>query len=271
MLFFGVSVTAYTTKKSVKKGAKFWAKRASDIGYRGIIGEGFPEIMPTPALTIENVAKSFGARRVLRGVSLTVSGGEAVAVTGANGSGKSTLLKIVAGLLRSSSGTVTWTADGKTTTEAEARRALVSYAAPDLSFYPELTARENLLFFAEARHLPVTATDAEGLLNSVGLTGRGGDPVSAYSSGMKQRLRLAFARMLNAPILLLDEPSLALDINGVGLVAETIAAQRAKGGVTLLATNDPREMGLGDTVMALGDLYPLAPLPLSPAPHLGSG
>jgi len=204
-------------------------------------------------LMVEAVGKSFGARRALRQVTLTVGGGEVVAVTGPNGSGKSTLLRIVTGLLRPTRGAVTLTTDRGEAREAVERRRCVGYAAPDLTFYPELTGRENLEFFERVRGRDTAGDACDAVLEAVGLGGRGNDRVAAYSSGMRQRLRLAFARMAEAPVLLLDEPSLALDEQGVRLVAELVAAQRAAGGVTLLATNDAREAALGDRAIVMGE------------------
>jgi len=203
-----------------------------------------------PLLAVNKVRKSFGARRVLQNVTFEAWAGEVIAVTGANGSGKSTLLKIIAGLARASSGAVTV----KGATDGAVRRASVAYAGPDIAFYPELSGQENIMFFARASgevSLDVAATDA--LLASVGLAGRGNDAVGAYSSGMRQRLRLAFAQMrTGASLLLLDEPSLALDETGVPLIAAMVRAHVARGGVALLATNDAREAALGDRTLALG-------------------
>ena len=124
---------------------------------------------------------------------------------------------------------------------------MVGYCAPDLSLYPELTGTENLRFFAEVRGERITDAIITERLNAVGLTGRGKDMVAAYSSGMRQRLRLAFAvRDGNMPILLLDEPSLALDSGGVAIVEAIIARQKAQSGIVLLATNDAREVAWAD-------------------------
>lgn len=212
-------------------------------------------------LTLTGVRKSYGARRVLHDLSLSAEGGEVVAVTGPNGSGKSTLLKIVAGLLRPTRGEVSVSiggASGQVAREGSERLRLVGYAAPDLMLYPELTGRENLRFFDEVRGGLVRAEGYNILLDRVGLKGRGDDPVSAYSSGMRQRLRLAFATMNNPPLLLLDEPSLALDERGVSLVGELVAEQSARNGLTLLATNDAREAALGDRAVAIGGRAELA-------------
>lgn len=202
---------------------------------------------PDLCLTLENIRKSYGTRRVLSGITRTVRSGECLAIVGANGSGKSTLLKIVAGVLRPTRGEVSIGMDGKKITDASERRGYVGYCAPDLSLYPELSGIENLRFFAEVRGEVVQNRDMEQRLSAVGLAGRGRDFVSAYSSGMKQRLRLAFAcRDGNVPLLLLDEPSLALDSGGVALVEEIILRQKRNGGITLLATNDAREAAWAD-------------------------
>lgn len=199
------------------------------------------------SLKMENIGKAYGTRRVLSGISQTVYGGECLAIVGANGSGKSTLLKIVAGVLRPSRGEVAIGLSGQKIRDGNERRKLVGYCAPDLSLYPELTGSENLRFFAEVRGESVAGDVLQARLERVGLGGRGKDVVSAYSSGMRQRLRLAFAyRGGDVPVLLLDEPSLALDSEGVSLVEEMIARQKANGGITLLATNDAREAAWAD-------------------------
>ncbi|GAB4455250.1 MAG: heme ABC exporter ATP-binding protein CcmA [Armatimonadaceae bacterium] len=211
--------------------------------------------MDTPvSLRLNAVSKSYGARRVLRDVSLEVLGGEVFAIVGPNGSGKSTLLRIVAGLLRPTRGTVhVVTATGEQT-ETVARRRFVAYTSPEMAFYPELSGRENLLFFEAVRGRSSAIAEAacREALERVGLGKRGSDRVAAYSSGMRQRLRLAFAWLADAPFLLLDEPSLALDTDGVSLIGEMVAAQRQRNGVTLLATNNAEEAKLGDRAIVLG-------------------
>jgi heme exporter protein A len=200
-------------------------------------------------LRLEGVGKRYGLRRVLQNITLNARCGEVVVVTGENGSGKSTLLKIIAGLLRPSRGEVIISG----AKEAAARRFLVGYAAPDLHLYSELTAHENLAFYYQVRTGTAESRERrERRLETVGLGGRGDDLLTTYSSGMRQRMRLAFATGHEVPLLLLDEPSLALDVKGVALVGEIIARQRQQGGATLLATNDPREATLGDRVIALG-------------------
>ncbi|RYG77028.1 MAG: ABC transporter ATP-binding protein, partial [Alphaproteobacteria bacterium] len=146
---------------------------------------------PDLCLSLSDIRKNYGTRRVLRGVTRTVPGGICLAITGTNGSGKSTLLKVVAGLLRPSRGEVVMRVGGNEITDAMQRRMMVGYCAPDLALYPELTGAENLRFFADVRGENVSDGVLSERLNAVGLTGRGKDLVSAYSSGMRQRLMAA--------------------------------------------------------------------------------
>lgn len=203
-------------------------------------------------LHLAHISKRYGARRAVRDVSLDACGGEVLVIEGPNGSGKSTLLRMVAGLLRPSAGTVTLHVGGVSLDPSERRRS-VGYAAPDLSLYVELTGRENLNFFAAVRSMPLSLEQSSRMLGAVGLDGRGDECVSAYSSGMRQRLRLAFA-LLHAPrVLLLDEPSAMLDEAGAEMVRTLVAGHAAAGGLTLLATNDPREKTFGERCLVLGN------------------
>jgi heme exporter protein A len=201
------------------------------------------------ALELSDLAAGYGARRVLAGVSLTLRAGETLVVAGQNGSGKSTLLRLLCGLQRPTAGRVTYVVGGRRYRPDEAR-ALVGWVAPDLQLYRELTAIENLEFFASVRGLRRERAELEALLEQVGLGGRGGDLLAAYSSGMAQRLRYAYALLHRPPVLLLDEPTVTLDERGAALVERIVAAQRERG-IAVIATNDPRELRYGDYVLRL--------------------
>src|SRR5438093_12028307 len=125
-----------------------------------------------------------------------------MAVVGPNGAGKSTLLRILAGLLRPSEGSTTLKLGGAAI-RARERRRWIGFAAPELAFYPELSVAENLGFAAEARGLTAVPEAVVGALDEVGLIGRAKDRVAALSSGMMQRLRLAFALLHRPAVLLL--------------------------------------------------------------------
>ena len=191
----------------------------------------------------------YGARVALEPLSFEAAGPGVVAVTGENGSGKSTLLRIVAGLLRPSGGRVTLS-EGAAEVGAKVRHRVVGLATPELHFYEEFSARENLRFAAEARVLPDAAAAVSRALASVGLESRASDRVSDFSSGMKQRLRLAFAVLHDPLLVLLDEPGSHLDEAGrtvVRQITERIGRER----LVMLATNDSREMDLAGTRIEL--------------------
>ena len=201
-------------------------------------------------LLLENVAAAYGARPVLANVTLTLVAGEVLVVTGANGSGKSTLLRLLSGLQRPTHGAITYELAGKGYAPSEAG-PLLGWVAPDLALYRELSALENLRFFADVRGLRRADAELEALLERVGLAGRSHDRVASYSTGMTQRLRYAYALLHAPPVLLLDEPTATLDERGMALVERLVAEQRAAG-ITVVATNDPRELRWGDYVLELG-------------------
>lgn len=202
-------------------------------------------------LQLDEVSKSFGHRTVLLGVCAEARTGEALVITGHNGSGKSTLLSLIAGLGRPDAGEIRMLEDGHPVS-GEQRRNFISLVAPDLTFYPELTALENLEFFARVRSLEWDRRAARALLDRVGLSGRGDDLVGEFSSGMRVRLKYAAALQPEPRVLLLDEPTAMLDTGGVQIVEEIIAEQRRRG-VLVLATNDPAEVRHGDLFLHLGD------------------
>ena len=201
-------------------------------------------------LIAHDLAASYGARTVFSGVSLEISQGEVLVVSGANGSGKSTFLRLLAGLQQATAGDVVYDYAGRGWLPREAG-PLIGWVAPDLALYRELTARENLRFFAEVRRLRLSDAEIDDLLAQIGLGGRGDDRLSAYSSGMAQRLRYAYALIHRPPVLLLDEPTVTLDARGAEVVDQVIARQR-RSGIVVVATNDPRELRYADLLLEFG-------------------
>ncbi|HSS44841.1 MAG TPA: ABC transporter ATP-binding protein [Thermoanaerobaculia bacterium] len=201
-------------------------------------------------LEARDLSKSFAGPPLFTALSFRVEKG-LFAVTGRNGSGKTTLIKILASLLRPGAGTVRIERAGKELSGDE-RRLAVGWAGPDLAFYDDLSAVENLVFFRKAAGWRVDATELERRLADSGL-----DPLSArrrvggYSTGMKQRLRIAFALLFDPPVLLLDEPALGLDAEGRAAVEGVIAGRRREA-VVVVASNDPRDFAQPDQVIELG-------------------
>ncbi|MFZ9858456.1 MAG: ABC transporter ATP-binding protein [Roseiflexaceae bacterium] len=201
------------------------------------------------ALELDQITLDYGARRVLFDISLTVTHGQVLVVTGSNGSGKSTLLRVICGLQRQNAGNV-WFHVNDQRHDPLHMRHLIGWMAPDLMLYRELTGHENLRFFADVRGMIIGDDEIEALLTEVGLGGRGGDLLATYSSGMTHRLRYAYALLHQPPLLLLDEPSVMLDKTGHDLLERVVMRQRAHG-ITVIATNDPREQRFADLLMRL--------------------
>ena len=203
----------------------------------------------SPSVTLDDVTQRFGRRLIFSNVRGGVQQGGVLVITGANGSGKSTLLRIVAGLQHASGGTVTVNVDGRSLNLTD-RRPYLGYAAPDLILYRELSGAENLELFARLRGVTLTRDRLVSLLEKVGLRGRGRDYVANYSSGMRQRLKFAFALLHEPPILLLDEPTANLDAEGAVMARSVVDEQRGRG-LAIVATNEAREVAWGDSVVTL--------------------
>jgi heme exporter protein A len=197
------------------------------------------------SVEFEKVSKRFGNRTVLASVSGALEPGRVLVVAGPNGAGKSTLLNILAGVLRPSRGEVAYRGgDGPLPRSRWFER--LGMASPDMSVYEELSALENLHFFARLRGLAVADAVLGGLLEGLGLPAREQTRlVGTYSSGMRQRVKLAQAVLHEPPVLMLDEPSSNLDAAGHEAVAGLVARFRSRAAVAV-ATNDPREIAWGD-------------------------
>jgi heme exporter protein A len=200
-------------------------------------------------VVVKNLTKAYRYRKLFSDLSFVVEENTVFAVLGANGAGKTTLLRIICDLAPVTSGKVEITVGGRLLETAE-RRALLGLVSPDLELYGELSALENLEFFAGVRGTPFSREKAREMLEYVGLKGRGHDFVSTYSSGMKQRLKYAYALFHDPRILILDEPTSNLDSKGVALVEQVIRRQRERG-IVIMATNEQREVSYADRTLSL--------------------
>jgi len=173
-------------------------------------------------------AKVYGAQRAVESLTLDVAPGEAVALLGPNGSGKTTCLKAAAGLIHPSAGDVLLGQPPRSASEPEARRVL-SFLPQRVAFPEALSGQEVVEFYRALRGV-ASARTAE-VLHFASLNGAGARAVGTYSGGMLQRLGLAVAMLPDAPVLLLDEPTAALDPDGLcafyGLVERRRAQHKA--------------------------------------------
>ncbi len=209
------------------------------------------------ALKVSGLRRVFNRRTVFSGIDFEISGSDSLTITGRNGSGKSTLLKILAGVLSPTRGSVELSLDEKTIT-ADERYGYIAFVAPYLQLYDEFSAIENLTFFRRVRGLPIVPSTLVDLLSRFGLRERKDDPLRTYSSGMKQRVKYAFALLHEPPMLLLDEPTSNLDAEGIETVHQVIEEQEQRG-MVIMATNNADELHLCKRILDLDALRQHSP------------
>lgn len=202
-------------------------------------------------IQIDKLIKAFGSRLVLRGVDLTINEGDFVALMGANGAGKTTLLHIVATLSKPTGGTISIGGYSTANSATELRR-FIGLVSHKTLLYDDLTADQNLRFYAQMYDVPNASNRIETVLNQVGLWGRQHDPVRTYSRGMQQRLAIARAMLHNPSILLLDEPDTGLDQHAADRLSELLSAVGAHQRTILMTTHNlERGLSLGNRVVIL--------------------
>lgn len=207
-------------------------------------------------IRFENIEKRFGTLSALRRIRFEVVPGECVALAGRNGSGKTTLLRVAAGLVRPSSGELTFSShtqaataipDGAPNSATNAASAVpakipAGFVAHATMVYDELTAEENLLLFARLQETPNAPARVQQLLQEVGLFERRASLVRTFSRGMRQRVAIARALLHEPSILLLDEPATGLDPQGVAWLAATLRHLRDAGRTILMSLHGESEI-----------------------------
>jgi len=202
-------------------------------------------------IQLQQITKTFGARIVLRNLNLTIHEGDFITLMGANGVGKTTLLHLVASLSKPTAGNIIINGYNLAQNAQELRR-FIGLVSHKTLLYDDLTADQNLQFYAKLYNVTQATARIETLLQQVGLWGRQHDPVRVYSRGMQQRLSIARALLHNPPILLLDEPDTGLDQQAAAklsnLLLEVSGQQR-----TILMTTHNFEWGVskGNRVVML--------------------
>jgi heme exporter protein A len=188
-------------------------------------------------IQLRGIIKNYGFHPVLRGVELHVRQGEFVTLVGPNGAGKSTLLRIVATLLRPTAGDVR-VGGWPLITHAEQVRRHIGLVSHQSLLYRDLSAADNLLFFARLYGLADAGQRVQAALRQVGLLARQRDAVGTYSRGMVQRLAIARATLHEPDVLLLDEPYTGLDQEAAALLDELLRREAANGRTILMITHD---------------------------------
>jgi len=200
-------------------------------------------------ITLNNVGKRFNREWIFRKFSYQFQQGKSYAITGSNGSGKSTLLQVIAGSLTHNEGSIELKNDQQSTTN-EQLYTQISIAAPYLELIEEMTAKEMLQFHTQFK--PLVALPVEEILKTVGLQNAIHKQIRYYSSGMKQRLKLAQAFFSDTPVLLLDEPTTNLDAEGIALYQQLISNYTSNK-LVIVSSNDTEEYAFCGAVIRIGD------------------
>ena len=195
-----------------------------------------------PAVELLNLSKSIDERPILRNVTLTIQAGQFLAVLGANGTGKSTLLKIVSTLMPPSSGELRLFGQRASGGSVELRRN-IGLIGHQSMLYRDLSAAENLQFFARLYSAADPAARARQMLDMIGLSERANDPIKNFSRGMVQRVAIARALLHDPALLLADEPFDGLDAPSIESL-EKLLAQLNEAGKTIVMVNHDIEQSL---------------------------
>jgi heme exporter protein A len=192
-----------------------------------------------PVVATDNLTRTFGTRRAVDGVSISVNPGEVLAIFGPNGAGKTTLLRILGGILKPSSGRAT--VGGVALPGGPQVRRRTGIVSHHSLLYDALTARENVEFAAKLYGVANVPAKAERALSSMQIVDRADTPVRSLSRGMKQRVSIARAIVHDPDVVLADEPFTGLDIIGSKALSSLLSGLRDKGAALVLVTHNVDE------------------------------
>lgn len=191
-------------------------------------------------ITLQQAAKRFKQNWIFKSLSTSFIIGEKYAITGPNGSGKSTLLQVLTGHIKLSAGTIEWSTENEIIEDTYLLHQYLSVAAPYLELIEEMTADE-LLDFHFSFKLRKQDIGNEAILALTGLQDAAHKQIQYFSSGMKQRLKLAQAFFSDTPLLFLDEPCTNLDLSGIEMF-HTLLMQHTTGRLVVICSNDESDI-----------------------------
>jgi heme exporter protein A len=195
---------------------------------------------PTPpAVEVSGLSRTFGRRRAVDSVDLSLSAGDCLALFGPNGAGKTTLLRVIAGLLKPTRGTVR--VGGRSLRDDAAARGQLGLISHQSMLYRALTSRENVEFAARLYGVPDPRSAALRALERMRITDRADTPVRALSRGLQQRVSIARAIVHEPVVVLLDEPYTGLDAAGGAALTDMLLTLRASGASLILVTHNVEE------------------------------
>jgi ABC-2 type transport system ATP-binding protein len=195
-------------------------------------------VADSPVLECHALRRAFGDLVAVDGVGFQIAAGETYGLLGPNGAGKTTTISMIAGLLERDAGEVTIGGKPMTTRTVQAKIAL-GYVPQDLAIYPDLSALENLIFFARLYGMSRSQAKsrAREVLNLIGLTDRATDQTGKYSGGMKRRLNIGLGLLNHPKLLILDEPTVGVDPQSRNAILESVSGFSDAGMAVLYTTH----------------------------------
>ncbi|MBI5816112.1 MAG: heme ABC exporter ATP-binding protein CcmA [Nitrospinae bacterium] len=197
----------------------------------------------SPLIELRSIVKRFGRVTALDHVDLGVAAGESLTIFGPNGAGKTTLLRMIAGLVKPSGGELMIAGEDVTHGHHDELRRRIGYISHQSLVYADLTAMENLVFFARLYGVADPERKGAELLDEVGLKSRADDTAGTFSRGMRQRLSIARALVNDPDIILLDEPFTGLDQHAAGMLMNLLSRLRGEKRTIVMITHN-LEVGL---------------------------
>jgi len=191
-----------------------------------------------PVLECCGLRRCFGRLVAVDGVGFHIDPGETYGLLGPNGAGKTTSISMIAGLLERDGGEVTVAGEPMTTRSVRAKNA-IGYVPQDLAIYPDLSGRENLMFFARLYGMPTSQAKrrTDEVLTLTGLADRAGDQTKQYSGGMKRRLNIGIGLLHQPKLLILDEPTAGVDPQSRNAILESVEGLSGAGMAVLYTTH----------------------------------
>ena len=211
-----------------------------------------------PAIRVSDIRKAFadkkhGSRTAVDGVSFDVYPGEIFGLLGPNGAGKTTALRVLATLLKPTSGTATLNGFDIVQQPSEVRGS-IGFLSGDMGLYGRLTPREVLRFFGKLNRLPDNAARVEQIIQRFGIAGFADSKIDKFSTGMKQKVAIARAMLCDPPILILDEPTSGLDVPAARAIEDAILDARKRGKCIVFSTHVMEEAEyLCDRIAVIND------------------
>ncbi len=200
-------------------------------------------------IAVNNLGKRFNTNWIFRHINYEFLLNKTYAITGANGSGKSTFLQVLAGATEKSEGEIIFTNASIKNIPTEKHFEHITLAAPYLELIEEFTLQEFFEFHFKFKNI-LPGYTIEKIINAIGLISASNKQIRNYSSGMKQRVKLAQAFYSQVPVVLLDEPTTNLDEDGIGLYKK-LFTQLASNRIIIVASNDAQEIALCNESMSI--------------------